>query len=296
MFNLKSVALLSLLVASSASANSEEKGNDQNADNPPTTEHGYLWSSGYENTPWDEEWGLKWKQEGNHSIVSTDVFSGRKAQQVTYPKGTFSRYGGAQYYMDFALLNDPIPYSDEMYVRYYLKFNDDVDFIKGGKLPGLLGGEANTGGGTPTGMDGWTARIMWRRDGRIVQYVYHPDQTGRFGEDLDWNHGGADRFFTPGKWHCVETYIKMNTVSGTGEANSNADGIVRSWLDGELALDKTDMRFRYTDAFNIDGFYFSTFFGGGDASWAPVKDETVMFDNFVINDKPIGCLDSSHTK
>ena len=51
-----------------------------------------------------------------------------------------------------------------------------IDFVKGGKLPGLFGGEGNTGGGIPTGMDGFSARMMWRGSGRVVQYVYYPDQ------------------------------------------------------------------------------------------------------------------------
>ena len=180
---------------------------------------------------------------------------------------------------------------EALYVRYYVKFDEGIDFIMGGKLPGLAGGEANTGGDPPNGFDGWSARIMWRDNGRIVQYVYHPDQAGTYAEDMDWNEGGASRFFVPGKWHCVETYIRMNTVNGEGEPNARFDGVVRSWLDGELALDRTDVRFRYTNAFAIDAFYFSTFFGGGDASWAPVKDEHALFDNFVIDDERIGCHD-----
>ena len=258
---------------------------------PPAREPGFLWFSGYELEPWDDEWGLRWDQETNHEITSDDVLFGERAARVTYPQGTYSSEGGAQYLLDFALLESPIPNSDEMYVRYYLKFDEGTDFIKGGKLPGFRGGEGNTGGNPPDGYDGWSARIMWRANGRIVQYVYHADQAGEYGDDFDWNEGGASRFFIPGKWHCVETYIKMNTVDGEGEENAAFDGVVRSWLDGELALNRTDVRFRYTNDFSIDGFYFSTFFGGGDETWAPLKDEHAMFDNFVIDEEPIGCHD-----
>ena len=76
----------------------------------------------------------------------------------------------------------------------------------------------------------------------------------------------------------------MNTMNGEGEPNAARDGIVRSWLDGELALERTDVRFRYTSQLAIDGFYFSTFYGGSTAEWAPVKDESAMFDNFIISD------------
>jgi len=34
--------------------------------------------------------------------------------------------------------------------------------------------------------------------------------------------------------------------------------------------------------FSIDALYFSTFFGGGDASWAPTAEQRIDFDDFVI--------------
>ena len=246
----------------------------------------YLWQDGYENDIWQQNWGLQFDHSNNQQIVGSGVLSGSKAALVTYPAGTFSSGGGVQYKMLFNRTIPEIAASDSMYVRYYVKFDANIDFIKGGKLPGFIGGDANTGGRKPTGFDGFSARIMWRADGRIVQYVYHPDQPGRYGDNLYWEEGGEPRYFTPGRWHCVETYLQMNTVvDGTAQFN----GVVRSWLDGELALNRTDIRFRYTDAFQIDGLYFSTFFGGGDASWAPVKDETAMFDDFAVDDQRIGC-------
>ncbi|MBN2530455.1 MAG: hypothetical protein JXR76_28975 [Deltaproteobacteria bacterium] len=259
---------------------------------PPSQEAGFLWFSGYEADPWDAVWGLEWQSLDNHEVTPDGVLFGQYAARVTYPAGLMSAEGGSQYRMSFDLLQSPIVSREALYVRYYVKFDEDIDFVLGGKLPGFIGGTANTGGNPPNGMDGWSARIMWRANGRIVQYVYHPDQPGEYGEDMDWNLGGGSRYFIPGQWHCVETFIGMNTVNGEGETNAAYDGQVRSWLDGELALERTDVRFRYTNDFAIDGFYFSTFFGGSTAEWAPVKDEHAMFDNFVISDTRIGCLES----
>jgi hypothetical protein len=46
--------------------------------------------------------------------------------------------------------------------------------------------------------------------------------------------------------------------------------------------------YRLSDGtYSIDALYFSTFFGGDDATWAPTKDETVDFDDFVICTGPI---------
>ena len=71
-------------------------------------------------------------------------------------------------------------------MSYDVQFEEGFDFVKGGKLPGLFGGEGNTGGGIPTGMDGFSARMMWRGNGRVVQYVYYPDQPEHFGHDMPW--------------------------------------------------------------------------------------------------------------
>ncbi len=248
----------------------------------------YLWSEGYENSPWDLNWGLEYKQSARQQITGNGALAGHKSALVTYPAGSYSSAGGVQYKMRFNLLSPAIPATDSLFVRYYVKFGDGIDFKRGGKLPGLIGGDANTGGRKPNGFDGFSARLMWRAGGRVVQYLYHPDQPRGYGEDLSWDVGGNPRYFNPGQWHCVETYLKMNTVSGS---KGNYDGVVRSWLDGDMALNRTNIRFRHSEALKIDGLYFSTFFGGGNSSWAPVKDETVMFDEFVIDEQRIGCRD-----
>ena len=121
--------------------------------------------------------------------------------------------------------------------------------------------------------------MMWRRDGRVVQNMYYPAQDGPFGEDFDWSLGGQ-RFFQPGAWHTVQTRVVMN-------APDQADGFVQSWFDGELALERRGLSLRSVDEFAIDTLYFSTFFGGSAADWAPVRDEFVDFDDFVISTEPI---------
>ncbi len=203
----------------------------------------------------------------------TSVIEGAAAQegrslQVLYPEGGVgSSAGGALWKMSVGRF-------DDLYCAYYVRFEPDFDFVKGGKLPGLAGGAANTGGRKPVGTDGWSARMMWRARGKVVQYVYHVDQPTNYGEDFHWDHAGQ-RFFRPGIWHRVEHRIVINTPG-------QRDGVVQGWFDGVLALDRRDVRFRDVDAFAIDAFAFSTFFGGSDPTWAPPKDERVTFDQFII--------------
>ncbi len=220
----------------------------------------------------DADWNAPtWSQgvdDGRVHIVITD--EGSHALAVDYPEGQYGTSNtGAQWKLLFEEGHECLK------VSYRLQYVTPFDFVKGGKLPGLIGGAGNTGGGIPDGTDGWSARMMWRTDGAAVQYVYHPDQPAHYGEDLPWSFHDDPVHFIPGEWHEVTHEIQMNTP---GQNN----GHITAWFDGELALDRSNMRFRDVDTFAIDGFYFSTFFGGGSSSWATTKDERILFDDVLI--------------
>ena len=227
----------------------------------------------YDEAMLEEDWNWPtWNNgvdEGRVSIVETGE-PGNRALAVLYPEGEYgTSETGAQWKVS---LDDTV---ERASLSYRIRFTGPFDFVKGGKLPGLIGGTGNTGGNVPDGTDGWSARMMWRTDGAIVQYVYHPDQPDNHGEDLPWSIDGEASRFKPDRWYTVRHEITMNTP---GEH----DGIIRTWLDGELALEFTSMRFRDIGDLGIDTLYFSTFFGGGNSSWAPSKDEVIWFDDFEI--------------
>jgi hypothetical protein len=222
------------------------------------------------------DWGAgsDWSQglkEGRASIVATD--RGRSLR-VLYPKGSVGPdVGGAQF---FAKLPGG---HDELYCSYRVRFAPGFDFVRGGKLPGLVGGSHPTGGRPAD--DGFSARLMWRTGGAVVQYVYYPHQSTTYGVDRPYlsSTGGPARF-QPGVWHRVEHRLVMNTP---GQAN----GVLQAWIDGQLALDERDRVWRLDTTVHIDALYFSTFFGGNDPSWGAARDETVDFDDFVISPHPI---------
>jgi hypothetical protein len=69
----------------------------------------------------------------------------------------------------------------------------------------------------------------------------------------------------------------MNTA---GQHN----GVLQAWADGVQMLNLTNFCYRVAGAtFAIDALYFSTFFGGSDASWAPTAVQTVDYDEFVVS-------------
>ena len=215
-----------------------------------------------------QEWGKPLYQVLSRTNILEE--NGNRYLRVDYPRGGFGpSQSGAIWETKFDQKYE------ELYVAYRVRLSSGFDFTLGGKLPGLAGGEGNTGGGKPNGYDGWSGRIMWRAGGEATQYLYYPDQPDFYGHDLYW----GTRFPT-GRWVTVETRIKMNTP---GQRN----GVVESWMNGQKFLSRHDIRFRDTSNFSVDSFQFSTFHGGGDASFAPSKDVTIDFDDFIFSKYPI---------
>lgn len=195
-------------------------------------------------------------------ISGSDAYDGQSLR-VHYLAGeTGATNSGGQF---FAFL----PPEDEYYLDYYIKFSDDFDFQMGGKLPGLSGGESNSGGNKPTG-DGWSARYMWRENGALSVYLYHMDQPTSYGEYFALNRNA-----TPGTWHRLTQRVKVNT-------GNNNDGELQVWFDGELVLLRTDIRYRNNNQAPVDHFFFSTFYGGNTPEWEPDNDGYTFFDNFKI--------------
>lgn len=216
--------------------------------------------------PWNN--GL---DDGRATIVEE---AGGKFLRVTYPAGLFGpANAGVQFQIPFSTSHE------ELYFAYRVRFSTGFDFVKGGKLPGLVGGTSPTG--CNPNEDGFSARNMWRTGGAAVQYVYWPEQPNTCGDDLRYDDGPSPKSFTPGVWQTVEHRVRMNTPGV-------ADGVMQAWVDGELALSDEARLWRKEGAtFSIDTLYFSTFFGGGDASWAPATAQVADFDDLVVADKPI---------
>jgi len=212
-------------------------------------------------------------KEGLCSIVKNPLDSSHKFLQIKYPKGIIQEEKTR-----WRLIFDK-PYESAT-VTYKVMFPVGFDFVKGGKLPGFFGGTSPRGGMKTNLGDGFSARIMWRENGEIFQYMYWMEKSEdkKWGDDLPWIDidGNNKPFrFIPGQWHTLTTRIVMNTP---GEN----DGNVTSYFDGKLAL-TTNGIFRAKGMnFGIDSFMFTTFFGGNDLTWAPKKDEVAYFGDIEI--------------
>lgn len=237
-----------------------------------------------------QDWGNRLKSvngiDENRVQIVTDGTS--KVLNVIYPTGSCGptdnagcgKGGGAQWLVP---LNFNYSF-DKLTLSYRIKFFDNFDFVLGGKLPGLTGAPdalsmPPTGGHRPSDCDGFSARMMWRKDGAAVLYLYYAGQSGNYADDFDFKDAnGKNIFFKSGQWYTIKQKIIMNTPD-------KSDGIIEIWLNNSNVLHKERLRFRGVTCpnFGINQFYFSTFFGGNDASWAPKKEEHILFDDFIIS-------------
>lgn len=235
------------------------------------------------NTGWNSPlWHLGFDQ-GRVKIVTDPDAQKDNVMEVTYPAGAYGANGASAFLSDIQFGMDLPASYNELYIAYDIMFDTNFDFVLGGKLPGLCGYDSNqapatgcnTGGGFPDGYDGWSARGMWRVDGALENYVYHANQSNFYGDDEHWNANAI-----PGTWHRIQHRVVLNTV---GQQN----GVLEAWLDGTKVLSENTLEYRKIESIGINLFYFSTFFGGNNSTWAPSTDQRIFFDNFVISTQQI---------
>ena len=119
--------------------------------------------------------------------------------------------------------------------------------VKGGKLPRLqcTGWQGNAGV-PPDGTDRWTAGLMWWKGGKLVSYVAHADQPGKYADTRFWDDGvDGQVYFQPGQWHRIEVRVVMNTPGVL-------DGQMQGWLDGKLAFDSNEFMWRMPGGEGLD--------------------------------------------
>ena len=158
-------------------------------------------------------------------------------------------------------------------------------------MPGCAGTyeRAGWGGRRSDGHNGWSARggfgiavpVGHPLAGNVPvhSYVYHSDMKEATGETWPWS---TDR---PGvlaqeRWYCIEQHVRLN-------APGASDGVLQAWIDGHIALDRRDVRFRESMDLHIETVWFNVFHGGTSAS--PL-DQHLYIDSIVIATRPIGCI------
>ena len=166
----------------------------------------------------------------------------------------------------------------EATLSFAVKFEEDFKWVKGGKLHGL-GPKKTITGGAKRRPEGWSARLMWREEGRVETYLYDQSPSKAFGVGDRTKEG----IFRAGQWHQVVFQVRLND---SGKNNGRA--FIR--IDGKTVIKTEDVEFRGEggEETKIQQFMFNTFHGGHSPRYSPVdkkgKPITVYawFDNFEV--------------
>ncbi|MCU0781920.1 MAG: DNRLRE domain-containing protein [Akkermansiaceae bacterium] len=165
--------------------------------------------------------------------------------------------------------------------------DNDFPYVQGGKIPGMCAHQAYGSGGNPPPGEGWSARYMWNGAGELYLYAYTQSNTG-WGTHIMNDFNGRRAQLLPGRWHCIEQYIKLNDVG-------SANGKVYTWMDGNQVMKEETMeivtavgtgeKLEWNREF---GSMFQCFYGGASSDWASPRDTWMRFDNVVFAKNPIG--------
>lgn len=188
--------------------------------------------------------------EGNRSLYQD--FTAQKTANVEYRFPENGRGNPDEIYVSFDLYP----------TGFDLRQGDTVRFMW---LPLARGARSSGVDGAPDGTNGWSNNIGFARRGssepphpegyNFFSYAYHMDQPQESGE-LE----PTDAVIWQGQWNTIEGYIKANSHQN---GYANRDGIMRFWVNDELAYERTDLAFTTTDENLIDsigpnGYLYST--------------------------------------
>jgi len=221
---------------------------------------------------------------------------GAAAIHANFRKGSYDYQGpdgGINFYSNTGL---NLSNAREVTSSYSVMFSEDFDFNKGGKLPGLYGGDDPS---IDIGCSGgrrdkrcFSVRYMWRTNGQGELYTYLPQPSmgpefkgneqlcnvppySICSDDAGASVGRGSWTFTPGKWTVLSQRVKLNDA---GAQNGELEVIV----DGQTMFNLNGVAFRDSDNGRFDGYIFQSFFGGHDPSWASPKNQDVYFKDLSI--------------
>ncbi|KAJ6612786.1 hypothetical protein B0H10DRAFT_1952037 [Mycena sp. CBHHK59/15] len=203
------------------------------------------------------------------------------------PRGGFSFYAPGPKSLDFTTAR-------ELTFGYSVMFPTGFQWNKGGKLPGIYGGDNATTATTCSGgrrdPTCFSARLMWRPNGAGELYTYLPDPSDPTfaanekicqipNSECNPNYGASISrgafTFCAGNWTTVSERVKLNTAG-------QADGELELFVGGESVINATGIIIRDSDEGRMRGIQMQTFFGGATADWASPADQEAYFADFSV--------------
>jgi hypothetical protein len=216
---------------------------------------------------------------GGFEISDDDKYLGQSSLRQHYTQGQVDAGWISWWYCDTLDRARDIPCQDEIYFRFYHKFEEGFE-----GLPPKFARIRNVGIKYVDGELEWDKRFgvnYWiSDDGRINADMNIPYSTQANSVGW-WTWYSNFSFAEPenvGRWICHEIYIKKNTPGTT-------DGYLKYWVDNEVVLDKPDRDFIGSTGYNFNEIMLDTYWNGGSP-----KEQNRYYDNFVISTERIGCM------
>lgn len=226
----------------------------------------------------------------SHDI--TKAPDGKEAMEAVYPRGSMNPgndpAGGISFYAPGPEDVD-LTSAKEVTFGYSVFFEDGFDWVKGGKLPGVYGGnsdeEAVSCSGGRRSDACFSARMMWRGEGAGEFYNYFPPSLSankkqcNVAPESDCNDvfgasvGRGAFSFKAGGWTTVSERVRLNDV---GEAN----GAIEMFANGKSVIKVEGLELRSSDKGKFRGIQMQTFFGGSHAGFEASKDSKTWFKDF----------------
>ncbi|KAF8816012.1 polysaccharide lyase family 14 protein [Phlegmacium glaucopus] len=233
-------------------------------------------------------------QPPNPTLTKGDPPPPDTAWEAFYPEGSINPTadipGGFSLYLsgpqDFA---DRLETASEVVMSYRMMLQDGWEWKKGGKLPGVFGGVGElsygcSGGRKEHRCQCFNLRPMWRPESVAELYTYLPltpenaerlkSVPPRSVENNDYGFSvGRGAFHLDaavGQWVAIALRTKLNDVGST-------NGQIQLWIDGNSVINIDGLSLQETEAGNIKGMHFQTFFGGHGQDWASPKDQRAWF-------------------
>lgn len=248
-----------------------------------------IMATGFEEHDWRTTWGQQ-------TIRGTfDVIEASPAAQFTPLNGralrvTIPKDENLGLDLAFSFKEELGAEPEELYFRYYLRFAENWrPTVDGGKLPGMSGtyGVSGWGGRKSDGNTGWSMRGQFYRQPEdanpmsalttIGTYAYHSDTQDNWGDAWPWTDSSAG-LLERNRWYCIEQYVRLNTPG-------KLDGVLKGWVDGVLAFERTNVRYRNTPRLKIEKVWMNIYHGGKATASSDLQ---LFIDNVVIARQYIG--------
>lgn len=210
--------------------------------------------------------------------VPANVHGGQRAVEFVLPQGSKYGHGATKRFAKGY---------DVLFVRYYVKFDKDVDFYNsahdGVSISAIAPEIKRRPGVRADGRNYFSASLdtwRWRKarkppspPGEWVIYSYHPDQRGDYGD----NFYPRPKFMVQrNRWYCCELMLKANTPG-------KRDGHTAFWVDGRLVGSFPELRLRDVDSLKINQITITFYIGNNE-----VRANRMWYDDLVAATSYIG--------